>query len=288
MSSWDGKSKGTVLGYRIVFFCLRTFGLTATYRLVKVISFYYFLFARTPKRVLLSFYENRLKLSPRQAKNATRNNFYSLAQSLLDKIALSLGLGGKLQVKSDMRSTLQSWNSNGTGTIVLSGHVGNWAAAGQVLQQKDTKVNVVMFANEVEELKSFLEQNGAVPNFQAILIKDDLSHVIEIYKAIKAGELVCLLADRYLPGNPTIEKSFMGEMAHFPMGPFQLVEKLKANCMFIFPMKSDLHEYTVHAKICEGKSVDEVSTEFVSFMEEIVKQYPEQWYNYYDFYQAPK
>ena len=46
MSQWDGKYKGTVLGYKIFVFLIQKAGVNAAYVLLYFVASYYFLFLK--------------------------------------------------------------------------------------------------------------------------------------------------------------------------------------------------------------------------------------------------
>ena len=50
MSSWQGKSRGTHLGYRIFVWILKSFGVQPAYFLLRFVAFYYFLFSYTASK----------------------------------------------------------------------------------------------------------------------------------------------------------------------------------------------------------------------------------------------
>ena len=54
MSQWDGKSKGTVLGYKIFLFFIKTFGIGSAYLILHFVSLYYYLFAKKNSGVFAS------------------------------------------------------------------------------------------------------------------------------------------------------------------------------------------------------------------------------------------
>lgn len=284
MSSWDGKSKGTVIGYRIVIFCLRSLGLKSTYALVRIISRYYYYFSAAPKRQLMDFYHRRLGYPVREAKALVRLNFYRLAQSLLDRVALTIGEGNRLQFISEQRELMKSWGQDERGTILISAHFGNWAAAGQMFKGKVGGVNVVMVENEVAALRAYFEKSGLQPDYNIISISDDMSHFIKIYAALKRGEFVAIHGDRFLPGNPTLSLTFGEGKAQFPLGPFQLVEKLKARCAFVFAVKEDTFTYRVTAVEAQSQTAEQLAAEYAQNLESQVKKSPENWFNYHDFY----
>lgn len=289
MASWTGKSKGNVLGYKIVVFFLRVFGLSSTYFLLKIISFYYYLFAGEPKKHMLDFYQTRMGYSKQKAKQLCRTNFYLLAQSILDKMALAMGLGKELYYKQKGEDELIRMATSGRGGFVISAHLGNWDIAGNLLQNLNVPLNVVMYENEKVKLNSYLERIGSKPNFNIISIKEDMSHLVKIYQHYKKKELVCINADRYLEGSKTIVTDFLGSKAHFPEGPFSIVNILKADYSFVFAVKKSKLGYEFSAtKPCTAEGqIQQILENYVQALEEKVKQFPEQWFNYYDFHQKP-
>lgn len=289
MASWTGRSKGNVLGYKIVVGSLRIFGLSNTYILLRIISFYYYLFAEEPKQHILDFYQKHMGFSSRKSKALCKANFFLLAQSILDKIALAMELGSDIFYRQKGEDQLIRMAKSGQGGFVFSAHVGNWDIAGNLLQNLDVPLNVVMFENEEEKINGYLERIGSKPGFNIIPIKDDMSHLVKIYKHYKQKELICINADRFLPGSKTIVANFLNSKAHFPEGPFSIVNKLKAEYTFIFAVKHSKFGYEFSAtKPCKAEGgIQEIVENYVIALEEKVKQYPEQWFNYYDFYQDP-
>lgn len=216
----------------------------------------------------------------------TYKNHILLGQSIIDKMALLIGVGQKIGYTNDGEHHLRELTENKQGAFLISGHVGNWDVAGNLLKGFDANVSVVMYQNEHEKIQKLLEAQGSVPKFKVIAIGEDLSHLIKIYTAIKEGDLVCMHADRYMEDMKTEEFEFFGEQAKFPIGPFQLIQKLKAPYSFVFAVKESRYSYFFSATkpVIPSKSAKEIAHDFVSLLEEKVKSYPEQWYNYYNFH----
>jgi len=98
-------------------------------------------------------------------------------------------------------------------------------------------------------------------------------------------------ADRFVEGAKTITVKFLGADAKFPLGPFILASRFRVPVSFVFAMKeSTFHYHFFATEIKDYLHLDkdimmqQMLTDFVSYMEEKVKKYPEQWYNYYDFW----
>ena len=286
MAKWTGKTRGNTLGYGIIIFAIKKFGLGMGYFILWFVSFYFYFFVPVNRKILKDFYLNYVKIPKWKLPIVIYKNHILLGQSIIDKMALLIGVGKKIGYTNNGEHHLRDLTKNKQGAFLISGHVGNWDVAGNLLKGFDANVSVVMYQNEHEKIQKLLESQGSIPKFNIIPIGEDLSHLISIYTAIKAGHLVCMHADRYMDDMKTEEINFFGAPAKFPIGPFQLIEKLKAPYSFVFAMKESRYSYffsaTQPAK--PSKPAKEIAHDFVLLLEEKVKAYPEQWYNYYNFH----
>lgn len=287
MTKWSGKTKGNVLGYRIFITTIKIFGVSGGYFILEFVSFYFYLFLSTQRRVLTDFYANRVGLPKSKIQKTIRRNFIQLGQSIIDKIAFSVNKGDKITYQESGEEYLRNLTANKQGAFLISAHIGNWDVAGNLLNGLGANVSVVMYQNEYENIQALLESQNHTPKFNIIPIANDLSHLIKIYTAIKRGDLVCMHADRYLEGANTELIDFLGKPAKFPLGPFKLIEKMKVPYSFVFALKEEKYNYFFSASkpsLQSKKTARKIAEEFVTLLEQKVKDYPEQWFNYYDFH----
>jgi len=286
MAKWSGKTRGNALGYSIFIFSIKFFGLPVGYFILRFVSLYFYFFVPEKKGFIEDFYLNYVKLDKSIVQLTIRKNFYQLGQSLLDKIAFSVGKGGRIKYVEKGEHYLSQLSASGKGAFLFSGHVGNWDIAGNLLKGIGANVSVVMYQNEQEEIQKLLDKEGSVPKFNIIPIGEDFSHLLKIYSAIKRGDLVCMHADRYLEGAKTESIPFLGKPANFPIAPFQLVEKLKVPYSFVFAVKEKnyLYSFSATKPVIEPRKAGEIAGDFVLLLEEKVRAHPEQWYNYFSFH----
>jgi predicted LPLAT superfamily acyltransferase len=149
-----------------------------------------------------------------------------------------------------------------------------------------------MFDGEHKKISQYLSAVTGKRNVNVIVIRNDLSHIYEISDAFKNNELVCMHADRFLEGNKTLSTDFLGEPARFPLGPFVLAAKFRVPVSFVFSMKESPGHYHFFASAIKSYDysrkqavMQDMLTDFSKAMEEKVRKYPEQWYNYYNFWQ---
>jgi predicted LPLAT superfamily acyltransferase len=291
MSLWHGKSKGTKAGYQIFVWVLKNFGVFPGYFLLRFVALYYFLFSWKSSGAIYHLYHKKLGYSRIASIFKVYKNYYLLGQCIIDKVVVMSGIKNRFTYEFDGVENLKEIVSLKKGGILLSAHIGNWDVAGHFFKQLNTSIHIVMYDGEQEQIKEYLDNITGKKSINIIFIKNDLSHIYKISEALMKNELVCMHADRFLEGNKTITADFLGEKARFPAGPFILASRFKVPVSYVFAVKeSNLHYHLFGSKI---KSYDHVEKamvmpkmllEFTHEMEEKVKKYPEQWFNYYNFW----
>ena len=291
MSLWQGRSRGNKLGYRIFVWVLRNFGVLPAYFLLRIVVVYYFLFSYKASGHLYNLYRHRLGYNWLNTIGEIYKNYLLLGQGIIDKVVIMAGIKNRFTFNFDGEENLRAIAGMQKGGMLLSAHIGNWDIAGHLLQRLDTRINIVIFDGEYQQIKEYLDKVTGKRAVNVIVIRDDLSHIYAINDAFKNNELVCMHADRFIEGNKTMNSQLLGETARFPMGPFLLAATFKVPVSFVFAVKeSNLHYHFFASKPRlydipdRDKRVKEMLNEFSLEMEAKVKQYPAQWFNYYNFW----
>ncbi len=292
MPAWQGKSKGTTLGYRIFVSVLKNLGVAPAYWLLIFVALYYWLFSYKSSKPLFHYFHRKLGYSQMKSLGMLYTNYYRFGQTLIDKVVVMAGIRNNFTYHFDGEENLHKIIALKRGGLLLSAHLGNWEIAGHLFKRLSTPINIVMYDGEHRQIKNYLEQVTGKRNMNIIVIKDDLSHIYAINEAFKKNELVCMHADRFVEGSKSIMGNFLEEPARFPLGPFVLAATFKVPVSYVFAFKetnrhyhlfaSELKEYKTGSK---DMITHEILTDFIWHVEDKVKQYPEQWFNYYNFWQ---
>ncbi|HLA54243.1 MAG TPA: hypothetical protein VK618_13100 [Flavitalea sp.] len=292
MAGWQGKSKGTTLGYRIFVFVLRKFGVLPAYFMLRFVALYYIIFSPATTRNIYRYFQSGLGYGSLKSIVSTYNNYYLFGQAIIDKVVIMSDFPNKFTFHFDGEENLKEIVAQNRGGLLLSSHIGNWEIAGHLLNRLETRINLVMFDAEHEQIREYLSSVTGGRNLNVILIKDDLSHIYEINDAFLKNELICMHSDRYIKGNRTITAEFLGSPAKFPAGPFVLASTFRVPVSYVYAMKETKYHYHFSASRAiayVGQNRDTVMknmlADYVTEMERKVKAYPEQWYNYYNFWQ---
>src|SRR5690606_40000181 len=206
MNQWSGKSKGTILGYKIYVYCIKKLGIRAAYSVLVFVAFYYFVAYPTSFKAMFSYFRKRQQFSYFKAVLAVYKSYFVFGQVLIDKIAISAGLRSKFTFDFDGIDILKQLLSEKKGGILISAHIGNFEIAEKFFAEIDleSQIHIVTVDQERSVIKDYLESlEKDKPNVQFIYIKDDLSHIFEINDALSKNHLICFTGDRYFEHTKT-------------------------------------------------------------------------------------
>jgi predicted LPLAT superfamily acyltransferase len=288
VSQWDGKSKGTLLGYKIFVNCIKTFGVRTSYLVLIFVSFYYFLFSPKSNRSLFYYLRKRLQFSWMRSFFGLYRSYFTFGKTLIDKVAITSGLRNRYTYEFDGIDILKQLLAEKKGGILISAHVGNFEVAEHFFEDINLECRINLVTADLEEtaISEYLKQVARQSNVKLIKIKDDMSHIFDISNALSNNELICFTGDRYFEENKLLSAQLLGEEALFPAGPFRIASRLGVPVVFVYVMKEPGLHYHLYARRADVKHRDAESLlkSYCQSLEKVVKRYPYQWYNFFDFW----
>ncbi len=292
MSSWKGKTRGGVLGYKIFVWTLRHMGISFAYFLLYfVVTWFVFTSGRAFSWVYRYFHVI-LKYSQGRSLVSIYRNYYLFGQILLDKVAMLAGFQAKFTFDFEGEEYLRQMDNGG---LLISAHIGNWEIAGQLLNRLGKRINIILFDAEHRQIKGYLSDVLTNRNVNFIVIRDNFSHLLEIKQALENKEIIAMHGDRFIEGNKTVTLDFLGKPAQFPIGPVNMAAKFKVPVSYVFALKESRSHYHFYATplmnieysrnlAIRDHNLGEAVKVYVHKLEEMVAKYPLQWFNYYDFW----
>lgn len=225
-------------------------------------------------------------------------NNLTFGKVIIDKVVLMAGLPNKFTFDFDGEENL-NYMANNEGGIIISAHVGNWEIAGHLLERIKTPVHIVMLDAEHIKIKALLDNFMTDRRLNIITIKDDMSHLFKIKEVLQNNELVAIHGDRFLPGSKTLLCKFMGQYAEFPTGPFYIAMKYKKPVTFVSAIKVTNTQYRFKATkprlyensrsiVDREKQLKQIIGDYITELQPILYSHPEQWFNYYYFWNEKK
>jgi predicted LPLAT superfamily acyltransferase len=288
MSQWDGKSKGTVLGYKIFVFFIKKVGIKSAYLILYFVASYYFIFLKKNNASIFYYFRKRLGYSYIKSKQMVFKSYYTFGQTIIDKIAIGAGLKSKFTYEHDGGEIIIKLLEEKKGGVLISAHIGNFEIAEHFFSEIDVNFQINLVTTDLEHstIKNYLESITQKPTIKFIIIADDLSHIFEINAALARNELVCFTGDRYFEGVKSLSENLLGQEALFPAGPFLIASRLKVPVVFVYVMKEPNLHYHLYTREAKVKHRDDkgLLREYTESVEKMIEKYPLQWFNYFDFW----
>ena len=265
----------------------RVLPLGVLYGCMALVIPFYMLFAKG-FRASYNFYRKRLKYNALKSFAHVYLNEFEFGKVVLDRFAAFAGK--KFDMEVPRMDLFQRFCAGEEGFIQLSSHVGNYEMVGYSLISPK-RINALVFSGETATV---MENRAALfgqTNVRMVPVSEDLSHIFALNNALADGEIASVPGDRVFGSQKTVDCPFFGEMAKFPAGPFVLAVQRNVPMLTVFVMKEGRRKYKVLLDVLpvsEGVSrqecVQSLAEAYASRLEAVVRQYPDQWYNFYDFW----
>lgn len=227
--------------------------------------------------------------------------FYKYCRNWTDVMLMLRLHGSRLQALIGRRSSQRALDealAAGNGAILVSPHLGNWELGGLGLADLGYRLNVLTFREPDEKVNELRERVRNERGIGTIYVdRDDTSPlaIIEAINALRRNEVLCLLGDRDGSSN-TILINFFGKSTPFPTGAAYLSLASGAPVIPVFvPLEGDryatLMEEPIYFRGGHGQHAQAIRCgmqRLASVFERYIRQYPDQWYNFFDFWKVEK
>ena len=291
-AEWKGKSRGTVLGYKIFIFCIKKLGLPSAYFVLYFVAFYFCFFAKDSTFSSYYYFRKRLQYSRLKSLVSIYKSYFVFGQTIIDKIAISSGLKSKFTYDYDGVDNIKDVLKQKKGGILISAHLGNFEIAERFFGELEDRDFINLLTTDVEHtaIKNYLDTIVKKSNIKIILIREDLSHIFEINAALTRNEIVCITGDRYIKGAKYLTQELLGKEAKFPAGPFLIASRLQVPVLFVYVLKESKKHYHLYARTSKvtDKDAKALLKDYTQSLEWMLKKYPLQWFNYFDFWNVNK
>ena len=292
---WQGKTKGGKFGQRFLLSFLKRFRVTVLYPTLLLIIPFCLIFARKPNRALYRYFRDIRGYGKWRALRSTARNAYNFGKVVIDKFAIWAGRSDQFRIDMERPEITRQLLQQEKGVIVAGSHIGNFELLGRSFKQENKRINVVIYGGESEALSRQRSSVFGENNVNLVPVTSDMSHLFTIKNALDNGEVVAILCDRLFGSPKKKTLDFMGHPADFPVGPFRMAAQMDVPVLSVAVMKEKGLRYTcrptllnVDPDIPSNQKCDMLMEQYVKSLEDILQQYPEQWFNLYDFWNLEK
>ncbi|MBQ0095830.1 MAG: acyltransferase [Bacteroidetes bacterium] len=286
---WKGRTDGLPWMIRCLVAVMRVVDRRVIYCFMALIVPFYMLFNHKGYISIYRFFRRRLGFGPLKSFCKVYANHFRFGQVIIDRYAAYAGK--KFSYTIDGNELFLKLMESDGGFVQLSSHAGSFEMVGYGLTSDLKRINGLLFAGESQVMKDFRRSILASHNIGLIEVDGTMSHIFAMNAALDRGEIVSMTGDRLLGSPKALKCMFMGAEAKFPMGPFALAVQKEVPMLAMFAMRENARSYKVFVRRIESDAelplrarMTAMAQRFAAELEEIVRLYPTQWFNYYDFW----
>ncbi len=279
------KQRGSGWSIALVFNLYKIFGYNFIYYLMYPVSFFYFIFAKNVKESLKIYYKN---IGIKFTNRVYFEHLRIFAICMVDRFIAKVDHKNYSFLYTDISKAKKTLNE---GTVLLYSHFGGWAASSNFSPVKN-RLNIVMKESLLEGIKKIEDSLEIRSDINIIDLKESTLQVsIQIANALINSEIVAIMADRPTNKKAKIAVDFLGKKAYFNKNPFQIAYKSKKPILVYFVILKDKQKYKIEHSVInldqtknEKEAIEIAINEYIKKYEKIIKEYPNQWFNFYDFW----
>ena len=290
--AWSGRSDGLPWMIRSLVTLMKVVDRHVIYAVMAIVVPFYMLFSHKGYLAAYRFFRQRLGYGPLKSFFCVYGNHFCFGKIIIDKYAAFAGKKFRLiNAEPDLFAELMHREG---GFIQLSSHVGSFEMTGYLLTSTKP-VNGLAYGGETEVMMDYRSRIMESHNVKLIRMDGSMSAIFEMNAALNRGEVISITGDRLLGSSKGIICDFFGQKAQFPAGPFILAAQKEVPLLAMFNMRERggvyrVHEFNLYAdpSLPARKRAAVLAQEFAEKLEETVRKYPLQWFNYYDFWALPQ
>ncbi|MDH3359423.1 MAG: lysophospholipid acyltransferase family protein [Desulfobulbaceae bacterium] len=292
---WTLKKRLEAIGHGFFYLTMHFLGQLGAYVLLVPVVTVYVLFGRGIHRATAPYLSRRFPAHGRVDRwFDTLRNIISFGQVLVDRGWLGMK-AGSLEGEFDGYDRLLDLIKQGKGVVLLTAHVGNWQSALAKLDNLPARVHALMKYDQAAVAKHYfdLDERRSGPPFEIINIDGPFGGMIEATAALQRGEVVTIMGDRLTKGS-SVTVDFLGSPMRFPDTAYALASMVDAPVVVVLAAKTGRKTYKLRIwdvftpgfedRSKRGEMLTAHAKKFAEILEKYLRQYPYQWYNFFDFW----
>ena len=263
------------------------------------IAAYFLAFAPTARRMSRRYLQRALRLgSPREVgwKHLFRH-FLSFASVVHDRVYLINDRFDLFDVRVHNRALVDELVADGRGAFLIGAHLGSFEvlrALGR--RQPGLRIAMAMYEDNARKINAALAAINPAAQ-QDIVALGHVDSMIQVHELLTRGTVVGMLGDRCLGHDDTCQVDFLGDSAALPVGPFRMAAIMKRPVLFMTGLYLGGNRYDIHFETLADFSavaprdrtaaVQAAMARHAALLEQFCLAAPYNWFNFFDFWQAP-
>jgi len=179
----------------------------------------------------------------------------------------------------------------GTGAVLVTCHFGNWDIGARTLARFGCPFNLVMAREANETTADYVRKAREDAGVRVLLSDQSVYGSFNMLRALKRNEVVAMQLDRPLGGDGATPIEFFGAPALFQSGAIRLARLAGTPIFPVWVARRGPRHYRIivgtERRVPRHASTDEMDrilTAIVGEFEDLVREYPEQWFQFSPFW----
>lgn len=293
---WTGKTQGGTFGQKSVLFYFKYGSLRLAYLFLYFIIPFYLIFDRKGYHAIYWYSKHCINKKRSFHLPFIFKNFYNFGQVFIDRFALFGNPENRFEFIYENKEIFDQYLKGEKGFLVTSAHVGNFELLSYSIDKIEKILHPILFGGEAEVFQKLRSAVFSDKNIEPIILNEDGSYIFEINNSLQKGGIVSMPADRTIGNSKVFTTQFLGHPATFPLGVFHIASSLDVPILTIFVVKEKYKVFKVYVSELQVdreaqnkyKTAELLGNAYVQNLEKILQKYPNQWYNFYQFWDSNK
>lgn len=292
--------RGAYIGLAFTLFVYRRLGRWAVAPILYLVVAYFFVTGAGARRAAGRYLVRAREAGARNAPSRF-GLFMSFGRAILDKIAAWSGRLTAAAVDYTNYPLFQTLIDSRQGAVLIASHLGNIDVCRALVRERyPVRINVLVHTRHAENFNRLMREVSPATALNLIEVTNfSVEAAMMLQARVQAGEFVVIAGDRVPVGDSArVGKAwFLGAEAYFPQGAFILAGLLDCPTRLIFGLREGkryriVFEDFPHLQGLSRRNRDtKLAAAIAAYAERLAFYcccYPDQWYNFYDFWAAPR
>jgi predicted LPLAT superfamily acyltransferase len=292
--------RGMAWGLKFLATTYKTLGYRACWVAMQPVLLYFFLTGSLQRKASQLYWEKIYTVQGRKGLpkfHQLWTHYQSFGHMALDKLAAWMGDIQTSDLIIPNEVEIDAIVTKKQGILVIASHLGNIEIC-RALSKKRHDIKITVFAHtkhavRFNQLLSSYNKDAAIDVVQV----DDMgpATAIELQERLAHGEWIVIAGDRTpVVGDKRLSHlEFLGKQAPFSQGPMILASLLQCPVYSMMCLKEDDKFRILFEKLSDqvhlprktrAACLDREIQSYVSILEQTCQKYPDQWYNFFDFW----
>jgi predicted LPLAT superfamily acyltransferase len=262
------------------------------------IAAYFLAFAPTARRMSRQYLQRALSLSSVKTVGwkLLLRHFLSFASVIHDRVYLINDRYDLFDIRIHNRALVDDLLAERRGAFLIGAHLGSFEVLRTVgRKQPGLRIAMAMYEENARKINTTL--SAINPNArQDIIALGHIDSMIQVHELLAQGTVVGMLGDRSLGNDDTRQVEFLGSPAALPVGPFRMAALKNRPVLFMTGLYRGGNRYDIYFDTLADFSipprdrtatVQAAMTRYAALLEQYCREAPYNWFNFFDFWQAP-